>query len=911
LPRTPKSTKPAELSTDVVPVSDEMGMEVERVVGRDLMVVGEEFGLGPGESIRWPLPPEGPPSKYIYGQPMSYDPEIWNSEGIYGRYTVVLHNGTTFIAAVQNTGQEPSSKSAVWQELGKIEINPEELPASVLTSGQGNLIPLKQFGAKWEAGHDSTKALEEAIVAQQATGGVILLPDGEGEINGEPKIPKNLTRRIVIRGAGEGNTIVKLTSAKCMLSYATTEPGDTVGNVEVTDLAINGNNQTGNGSAIIQQTNECREQVNVVNVRVRRVRVFNVPGPATATNRAALLIQSYHPFPGLALSRIENIDIGQVTIEGCQQGVTIMGESTQTPFPVNIRMRHILIEDILHEAPAVATEDHNCAHVQVGQNAWTDQPETIVVQRIRGVNSSDTGVELDVPCVFRDIFVTNSYNEFMLLNTFNPCTTGSPVITKTTAIAAIGATSITASSTGFIAGQQITLINGISTSETRTISAIPDGAHLEVTEALQTEWAVGKWIVQVQDMDAAAWKGANLHSYHTTEMANGNNRGFVVQNAQNVIPMPGISIDGLHLNDTSTALPALFVAQTGTTKSKTGAPRYLRIRNLKVNKKNAEYAGGGLAIYTPVTLEMRGPHTPVEIQGEVSVEGPGVTGAGKIQGRSVNFSSTIAIADLDIVNRIKLKSLGGEKWYGIGLNQATAGDLRGRIRHRWLTSKIEEAGGLASMIFGKGCAFSSLTPTTTLTAAAAAEAVTLEVESTEGFTEGQALVVDSESTSKPEIFIISEVKEGEKKIVVVSAGNKPGMGVEHAIGASVSLLRGFEVVDCDNSALSSGTGMMIEFEDSRTAYRTMVRGFILRAPEAPETLTPAESTKATLLTLKGRPGVLSVVGGTVTLIESSPDGKRFYKVSGGTNVQWHVSPGDAYKMTDAVAPTVTFIPDRA
>ncbi len=56
---------------------------------------------------------------------------------------------------------------------------------------------------------------------------------------------------------------------------------------------------------------------------------------------------------------------------------------------------------------------------------------------------------------------------------------------------------------------------------------------------------------------------------------------------------------------------------------------------------------------------------------------------------------------------------------------------------------------------------------------------------------------------------------------------------------------------------------------------------------------------------------MSVVGGTVTSIESSPDGKHFYKVAGGTNVQWRVSPGDAYKMSYSVAPTVTFIPDRA
>ncbi len=827
--------------------------------------------------------------------------------------------------AASDVGAVPTSE--VGQPNGVASLNsggklPEaQLPSSVVASSQGNFIPLKQYDPKWEPGHDSTKALEEAIAASVAAGGVpILLPAGEGEINGEPKLPKNLSCRIVIRGAGRGNTIVKLTSAPYLLSYVKTVAGDTIGDVDLSDFTINGNNVTGGGSVILEQSNECREQVNVVNVRVRRVNVINVPGPATSANRHALLIQSYQSFPNQALNKIENIDIGEVEIEGCQGGVTIMGESTQTPFPINVRMRHILIEDVLHEVASTAIEDHNCANVQVGQNAWTDQPETIVVRRIRGVNSSDVGVELDVPCVFDQLSVTNAYNEGLLLNTFNPAATGSPVVTKTAAVVKSGESLIkVASSANFVVGRQIVFYaSGVASCECRTIKAIPGSEHIEVTEALSTEWAESKWISQVDDMDAIAWKGGTVTIYHTTTMTNGNNRGIVFQNAQNVIPCSGISIANPTVIDTSTGHATQVFCQTGTSKSASGSPRFIKLGNLKVDKKNLEYGESSTLIYSPVSFEMKAPAPPIEIKAEISVEGNGNTGSGKIQGRCLNFSSTRAILDLDVVTRWRTKTNGTEKVYGIGLNQATVGDLRGRVRHRWLPSRIEEGGGaLVGIAFGKGCAFSSQgdaltssqSPLTKLTSAAVAEALVLEVESTEGFAEGQAIVVDSLSTAKAEIYLISSVNEAEKKITVCKSGNKPGMAAEHAIGAAVSLLRSMVVEDCDSTALNS-TGPSLEFEDGKVAVRAMTRGYQFTTPEAPEVITPPETTKVFWGAYKGRSGVISVIGGTVTLVESSPNGKSFYKVAGGTNVQFHVSPGDFWTITYSSAPTVTFIPDR-
>jgi hypothetical protein len=73
----------------------------------------------------------------------------------------------------------------------------------------------------------------------------------------------------------------------------------------------------------------------------------------------------------------------------------------------------------------------------------------------------------------RGISTVNAYNEGLLLNTLNPATTGSPVVTETAAVVKSGESLIkVTSSASFVVGRQIVLYaSGVANCECHTIKA--------------------------------------------------------------------------------------------------------------------------------------------------------------------------------------------------------------------------------------------------------------------------------------------------------------------------------------------------------------------------------------------------------------------------------------------------------
>jgi Pectate lyase superfamily protein len=196
-------------------------------------------------------------------------------------------NGKTGAVVLKAAEVEAVATSEVGQPSGVASLNgsgelPEaQLPSSVVNSSAATISP-KTYGAKWDGVTDDTKPLEEAIAASVAGGGIpIVLPAGTGVINGAPRIPKNLEFVIPIRGAGMYDTTVKMTTALTFLKFANTAPGDTVGNLDLSEFTVDGQGVQETENKVVPVVCgtdiNSNERVNIKNVHVRRVRTINIP----------------------------------------------------------------------------------------------------------------------------------------------------------------------------------------------------------------------------------------------------------------------------------------------------------------------------------------------------------------------------------------------------------------------------------------------------------------------------------------------------------------------------------------------------------------------------------------------------------------------------------------------------------
>jgi hypothetical protein len=798
------------------------------------------------------------------------------------------------------------------------QIPTADLPESVVTSSQGNFIPLKQFDPKWEVGHDSSKGLEEAVAFAVASGfPEIRLPGGTGEIAKVIKLPKNLTSTIVIRGTGEHSTVIKLGMNLTFLTWENTSTGDTVGNVEISDFTVDGNNQQVPGNirvcpVVLGVTENCVSQVNCNRVRVRRIATVNVPVyEEEASARRLFVFACGHAHPGLPMNTLEDIDIRECpNLNGGQLGVTIEGYGNSSiDVPVNIRLRKLYLGDLFHKAPEPTKKYGYQGNFQIGQSGWTDEPQTIVIERCKGENGGDVGIEIDIPCVLRDLLMINPNNEGYLFNSFNAATTQEPVVTKITAEVKATETSIkVASSAAFSAGQQIVIAG----SEVRTVSATPDSEHIEVSEGLHSAHVVSEnaYVQLVDDMAASKWFCTNLATKRTSKQPN-SNRSVVISNIENVIPMPGIDIDGLQIDVTSSdSVGSDIIAQYGTSTSPTGGPQYLSIRRLWIDRKNYTYSGTSAIEYNTIALNGFGPAIPVTIQGEVTLEGSGITSSGKIkEGVLINVAMN-AILDIDVITKFVLGSTGGEPFTCIGVNLFKTGDCTGRIRHRTRASSITSGGGtLRGVRLGKGSGFASKSVITTLTAEAAAKTLELAVTSSTNFQVGMPIVIDATSNTKAEIMFVEAVEAG--KLKLIKENTTSGTKEAHLAGATVAAMKELSFTDCDWLGLGpEATGLSAE--DGNVYAGVRMRGTIFPKPPVPSAVS-VQASEAPFRPSSYRSGNLTIIGGTVTSVSWSPNGVNFTKIGGSAAAGYmiHVSSGDYIKITWSAAPTVEFTPDHA
>jgi hypothetical protein len=693
-------------------------------------------------------------------------------------------------------------------------------------------MPIKKFGAKWDGVTDDSSKLQEAMeVSAERQGTPILLPAGTGIINSEPKLPNNLSAQVKVRGLGRFATTIKLPEALHGIIPANTSVGDTVGNIAIEDLTVDGNNvdikTAGTHPVIFGTTANSRERVNIKNVAVRRVRLINVPRHEAAESaRRAVLLVVHHATPGLSLNAIEDIVVDECEFLGAQYGAFVAAEGGKNPAPVNVYIGGVLFRKSCHAYPEIPVVGESySANFQIGQAAWSDGRD-IIVEKCWGQNSGDVGFEFDVPCVARDLWVINANNVEYLFNSFNAAGAQEPIVAKTTATVTAGGVLIPVESAKFSVGQQLLFCGeGVSASEVRTIKAIPDGEHVELAEAVVSEWASGTWLQQVGDMSALRWEVSNLHGIRTVNNP-GANKGLAIQNEGNVIPCPAVNIDGYIRRVTSEDSKSGDIScRTGASNRPTGAPHALRIRNLQLDRKNFTYTGSTENFYQQIVLEMFGPPVPVEIRGEATLGGKGNTGSGSIARSLIALQKGGSAAlDVDIVDTINLGATNKTPQNAILFLQ---GDYGGVMRLRTKPSAISGV-VLRGIRLEKASCLASSVYKTTLSTEAAAKATSLTVESTSITSVGDVIVVGATST-EPELAVVNAIEGSSLHITGELAKT-------HAAGSVVALLNSLTMVDSDGRGLGT-TGKLITAEDEgllplvRRARNTLTTGVLeLQAP---------------------------------------------------------------------------------
>jgi len=776
-------------------------------------------------------------------------------------------------------------------------------------------LDVTSFGAHWDGTTDDTAALEAAIAAAVAAGGaVIRLPPGTGLIAKTIKLPKNLTGMVILRGSGALNSTLKC-GENTLFTFANTVAGDTVGNVAFEDFCVDGANlQVANNKAVpvlIGTTESCNTRVNILNVRVARVRGINVPNLGKKEGgRRWIYLNVFQETPNAALNRIENIDVADCDFAGGQYGVYV-GAFGKEALPANVYMAHVRIRKVRHLIPELAPEFGYNAHVQLGACAWSDGQD-ILVEGCYGENSWDVGIEMDIPGTVRDCTMVNSNDTGFLWTSYNAAFTKAPNVAQLTATAAVGATIVKVASGGLSVGGIVTFGSQGHGEETRQIKTIPNGESIELTEALTIEHANGSWLAQAESTGNARWRGENIEALRTLATP-GSQSGVRIQNAENTRPAPALIIDGYKYTRTYTGHPEILGevigSSCGTEAIPFGTPAAVHIKNIKADIAGEQFAGSETVQFSPFWFVWTAPGVPLELSGELTVEGAGTTSTGKISGRLIDVKGN-ALLELDIATKWTIKKTGGEAWRAIALNLSRAGAISGRIRHRARRSVIEEGGGEQRGVrLGKGCGHASKRITTTITGGAlAAKSTTIPVPSTEGFSVGQRIVVDALSTAKSEVFTITSLVAN-TSITIASVGNEPGTLVEHANGAVVAALTELQVVDCDWVGLgTAGSGLSAEDEVVLGGVRS--RGCIFPTNANNTTITPPESNKFFQVNT-GRAGNVVIKGGTVTKVDWASNPNLASQVAAATNCSIHVSPGDLVKVTYSVVPeSIVFIPDR-
>ena len=148
-----------------------------------------------------------------------------------------------------------------------------------------------------------------------------------------------------------------------------------------------------------------------------------------------------------------------------------------------------------------------------------------------------------------------------------------------------------------------------------------------------------------------------------------------------------------------------------------------------------------------------------------------------------------------------------------------------------------------------------------------------------------------------------------KNVVIYASGDTGIKGVRVADSAHLTLKK-TRLDGIDHSLLSSDGGIVAFNTSGQNESTLFIRNPKPRVtPMAEVSFTPGATTVAAQYTGHYE-GLMTVTGGTVTVVEVSTDGSTFRQVAAATNCSFYIDHGMYVRMTYSVTPTCKVIPRR-
>lgn len=167
-------------------------------------------------------------------------------------------------------------------------------------------IRAREYGAEGRGSADDSGAFGAAVAAALlAGGGIVYLPPGIYKFSGIVPIllVANLAGTLIIRGAGIGATIVRLSSTiTSLLSTPSNRVNDTFGNVQIEDLTIDNNNVISGSHGILFNFNNIA--ANFDNLSARRIRTINGGEMGNGSRAVSINVTRRDPFGVFAGTRL-------------------------------------------------------------------------------------------------------------------------------------------------------------------------------------------------------------------------------------------------------------------------------------------------------------------------------------------------------------------------------------------------------------------------------------------------------------------------------------------------------------------------------------------------------------------------------------------------------------------------------
>jgi Pectate lyase superfamily protein len=548
------------------------------------------------------------------------------------------------------------------------------LPSSVVTSGRSKVFNVvSDFGADNTGTTDTTAKEQEAIAAAVLVGGTVYYPPGTYKRTGAPPtIPVNLTLPIKILGAGRGDTIFDLKeAARRTFDFATSAPGDTLGNCELTDFTVNGNSLTSaSGDHVVIGTlkaGSTAQRVNIRHAKVRRIETLNIPiQEGAVSGRRNVMFAVSHPENGATKNEVTDILVEDCVFEGGNYGVGIVGQSG-AGHSANVFIDDVAVRRIRHVRPAPLASASS-AHVQIGSSGWGRRA---VVEDVYGTGSGDVGIEIDnlTAVSVSRCLIEEAWNECYLATNFVAAGDAEPVTSNLAAEVKSGAGPVTVKLADAVAeklaiGDSFLFADSSTTAETVSVESVVNATELTVSTVANNHASA----LAVQRVGRLAKQRHFFTDCRARRVLGTQGAGFVVQNTNNVVPIGEVVLRDCAWNrrtiDFGSESGEALACQVGIT----GAPRALRVGGFTAVAEGVAYVGAATKIPKMIFLvgnqnvqEMELDLTDVDL----SYEGVYVSGGGGLEVQLLYMASVKA-------------ALSARNWR-VAANLATSNKKLGRL----------------------------------------------------------------------------------------------------------------------------------------------------------------------------------------------------------------------------------------